>query len=120
MDGLKSKLDLSTEENKTVIVLGTTSKKHLIDSAILRPGRLDLHVNIPLPNRENRSDFIIKFMSRVEGKYFLSPENIKEIVDATKGRSYAELDSIFKEAAMSALREDIDCLGVEFRHFKFK
>lgn len=118
MDGLKSKLHLSAEENKAVIVLGTTSKKHLIDSAILRPGRLDLHVNIPLPNADNRLDFIIKFMSRVEGKYFLSPENINEIVDATEGRSYAELDSIFKEAAMSALRQDINCLGVEFSHFK--
>lgn len=118
MDGLKSKLDLSTEENKTVIVLGTTSRKHLIDPAILRPGRLDLHVNIPLPSKSNRHQFIKSFMSRAEGKYFLSPENITEMTEATEGCSYAELDSIFKEAAMSALREDIDCLGVEFRHFK--
>lgn len=120
MDGLKSKLESSSEESKTVIVLGTTSKKNLIDPAILRPGRLDLHVSIPLPNRDRRRDFITKFMSRVEGKYFLSPANILTIVDATEGLSYAELDSIFKEAAMSALREDLNCTGVEFRHFKLK
>ena len=59
MDGLKSKLDL-IEENRTVIVLGTTSKKSLIDPAMLRPGRLDLHINIPLPNHSNRLKFIEK------------------------------------------------------------
>ena len=120
MDGIKSKLDLSTEENRTVIVLGTTSKKHLIDPAILRPGRLDLHVKIPLPNRSTRLEFINNFMSRVKGKYFLTPENVLEIVESTEGQSYAEMDSLFKEAAMSALREDINCSGVEFRHFKLK
>lgn len=115
MDGLKSKLDL-IEENRTVIVLGATSKKSLIDPAMLRPGRLDLHINIPLPNRSNRLKFIEKVVS--SGTYKLSETDIAAILDETEGYSYAELDSIFKEAAMTALRHDIDCLSVEFKHFK--
>ena len=114
MDGLKSKLDL-LEENRAVIVLGTTSKKALIDPAILRPGRLDLHVNIPLPDRKNRLQFIEKFTST--GKYNLSESEVENILNETDRFSYAELDAIFKEAAMTALRKDIDCLSVEFEHF---
>ena len=116
MDGLKSKL---TDSSNTVIVLGTTSKKDLIDPAILRPGRLDLHVNIPIPNESARLKFIETFMSRAPGKYHLNSDEIKRILLKSEGSSFAELDSTFKEAAMNALRENLDCSGVDFKHFDF-
>lgn len=114
MDGLKSKMSSSD----CVIVLGTTSNKKLIDPAILRPGRLDLHVNIPLPNEETRLEFIKSFMSRAQDKFRLSANEISLLLTKTDGFSFAELDSLFKEAAMTALREDLNCSFVEFRHFK--
>lgn len=118
MDGLRSKLDA----DKSVIVLGTTSKKRLIDPAILRPGRLDLHVHVPLPSRKSRQDFITSFISRSldqngNSRYQLTSDEISDILDITEGSSFAQLDSIFREAAMFALRADITCEYVNFTHF---
>ena len=124
MDGLKSKLDIS-QENRTVIVLGATNKKSSIDPAILRPGRLDLHVNIPLPTSSIRHEFIKKFLGKAldetgTSRYRLQDEDIAVLLNQTEGNSFADLDSIFKEAALNALREDINCTGVDFRHFNLK
>jgi transitional endoplasmic reticulum ATPase len=118
MDGLKSKKDL-----ETVIVLGTTNKKHLMDPAILRPGRFDLHVNVPLPGNMERFQFIESFMKRTvdedgNNRYKLSENDISYLIEKTTDASFADLDSLFKEAAMDALREDINSTCVTIRNFK--
>jgi vesicle-fusing ATPase len=42
------------ESVNNIVVIGTTNRKDLIDEAILRPGRLEMHVEIGLPDEEGR------------------------------------------------------------------
>jgi vesicle-fusing ATPase len=42
------------DQLNNILVIGLTNRKDLIDEAILRPGRFELHVEIGLPNREGR------------------------------------------------------------------
>ena len=49
------------EQNEGVIVIGATNKKENLDSALLRPGRFDVLVNVPIPDLAGRTD-IFKFL----------------------------------------------------------
>ena len=113
MDGFARK---SQSAEETVIVLATTSKRDSLDPAILRPGRLDLHIEVPLPDLEARSDFIIKYLEHNKG-FHLEVDEIMKLLDETEGFTFADLDALFREATLTALREDINCTRVEYRHF---
>ena len=80
-------------ELKNTFVVGATTRPDLIDPAVLRPGRLDLHIFCGLPDFEDRLDFLRKCFK----KYGFGEEgDFKRIDDMLKGFSYADIDSIFK------------------------
>ena len=54
---LLTKMDGMTQRNN-VLVIALTNRKDLIDPALLRPGRLEVHVHIPEPDREGRKDIL--------------------------------------------------------------
>ncbi len=114
MDGFARKQ--ANPEEDTVIVLGTTSKLKALDSAMLRPGRLDLHVELPLPAANDRFEYIQSFLSQNRG-FKLTIEQVEQLVSETENFTYADLESLFREAGLTALRSDINCEIVEFRHF---
>lgn len=47
---------------KGIFIIGTTNQKELIDEAVLRKGRLDLHVMIPAPDKDTRKKFSISIL----------------------------------------------------------
>ena len=55
----------NTTRDNHVIVLGTTTSLDLLDNAILRPGRLDQHVYIPLPDIHAREQIFIHYLSKI-------------------------------------------------------
>lgn len=56
MDGIRSL--------KQVVVIGTTNRMSVIDSALLRPGRFDKIIEMPLPNEEERLDILNKYLGK--------------------------------------------------------
>lgn len=96
-----------------VMILAATNRPDRIDNALLRPGRLDRIVYVPLPNEETRRDiFKIKL-----DKMPVKNVDIDDLVGRTVGFSGAEINAICHEAAMAALEEDIAVEFVESRHF---
>ena len=85
-----------------VLVLGATNRPDLLDPALLRPGRFDLHLEIPLPDREARKA-IAKIALR--NKELGEDVSFDDIADATAGFSGAEVHAVCMSAALNAFRE---------------
>lgn len=87
-----------------VKIIGATNRLDILDSAIIRPGRLDRLIEIGLPDEEGRTE-IFKVHSR---KMNLKGVNIPEIISNTEGFSGAEIRAMCTEAGFFAIRENRD------------
>lgn len=91
-----------------VKVLATTNRIDILDPAILRPGRFDKIIEIPLPDSRGRYE-ILKIHTR---KMPIAKDvNLPEIAKATEGATGAELKAICIEAALKALRDGRDIVN---------
>ncbi|CAI8036354.1 Transitional endoplasmic reticulum ATPase TER94 [Geodia barretti] len=97
MDGMSSK--------KNVFIIGATNRPDIIDPAILRPGRLDQLIYIPLPDEPSR----ISILKATTRKSPLSEDvDLMYIAKVTKGFSGADLTEICQRACKLAIRESIE------------
>lgn len=103
------------EELKDVFVIATTNRPDIIDPALLRPGRFDKQILIPVPDKEGRKE-ILKVHTR---KMPLASEvDINELAELTEGFSGADIEALCREAAMNALRRDINSEYVTKKDFE--
>merc|ERR1711966_396110 len=97
MDGMGSK--------KTVFIIGATNRPDIIDSALMRPGRLDQLIYIPLPDEKSRLS-IFKANLR---KSPLAPDvDVDTLARFTNGFSGADITEICQRACKFAIRESIE------------
>jgi cell division protease FtsH len=96
------------EGNSGVIVLAATNRGDVLDNALLRPGRFDRRVPIPLPDKAGRLD-ILKVHAR--GKPLAPEVDLSEIANRTIGFSGASLQNLTNEAAINAARLDKEIIG---------
>ncbi|XP_056640032.1 ribosome biogenesis protein SPATA5-like isoform X1 [Diorhabda sublineata] len=97
-----------------VTVLAATNRPDRIDKALLRPGRLDRIVYVPLPDEQTRKEiFRIKFI-----KMPTTGVDIDDLVKKTNNYSGAEVNAVCHEAAMMALEENLESRFVEMKHFE--
>merc|ERR1711879_1132334 len=90
------------EATKNIKVIMATNRIDILDSALLRPGRIDRKIEFPPPNEDARLD-ILKIHSR---KMNLTRGiNLRKIADTMPGASGAEIKAVCTEAGMYALRE---------------
>ncbi len=86
-----------------VKIIGATNRIDILDPAILRPGRFDRIIEIPLPSFEGRIE-IFKIHTR---RMKLAPDvNFRELARMTEGASGADIKAITTEAGMLAIREN--------------
>ena len=103
------------EEMEDVMVIGATNRPDMIDPALIRSGRFDRLVYIGEPEVEGREQ-IFKIHT---GDTPLSPDvSLRELAELTEGYVGSDIESIAREAAIEALREDDDAEDVEMRHFR--
>jgi len=96
------------EDSSGVIVIGATNKIEVIDEALLRSGRFDRRIFIPMPDMSDR----IKILSvYLKGKSF--DGDIKNIAKMSVGFSGAALATLVNEAAINALRENREYINDE-------
>ena len=100
---------------RDIVVIGATNRPDLIDPAILRPGRLERLIYVGPPDLQARHE-ILKVLTK---KMPLAEDvDLWRIATLTERFSGADLAALVREAAMSALREDLNASKVEMRHFE--
>jgi transitional endoplasmic reticulum ATPase len=85
-----------------VYVIGATNRLELLDPAVLRPGRFDFHIEVPVPNQAARRQIL---GVHLRGKPLDETVDVERLAAAAKGLSGADLREVCRDAAWSALRE---------------
>jgi transitional endoplasmic reticulum ATPase len=91
-----------------VLVLGATNRPDRLDPALLRPGRFDLTLNIPLPEHPARVAIARIALRDKPHAADVTPE---VIADRTEGCSGAEVQAVCTRAALAAVREVLGSNG---------
>ncbi|OPB43127.1 ATPase Sec18, required for ER to Golgi transport etc [Trichoderma guizhouense] len=100
---LLSKLD-GVDQLNNILLIGMTNRKDLIDEALLRPGRLEVHVEIPLPNEPGRLEILKIHTAKARENNRVDPDvDLEELAGLTKNFSGAEINGLVKSAASCAL-----------------
>ncbi|KAK9398890.1 spermatogenesis-associated protein 5 [Crotalus adamanteus] len=103
------------EQLKDVTVLAATNRPDMIDKALIRPGRFDRIIYVPLPDEATRREiFKIQFCNMP----ISSEVNLDELVIQTEKYSGAEITAVCREAALLALQEDIEAKYIMKEHFQ--
>ncbi|MDP2717726.1 MAG: AAA family ATPase, partial [Candidatus Micrarchaeota archaeon] len=104
VDTLLTELD-GLRNIKDIVVIGATNRIDILDPALLRPGRFDKLIEIPLPDESTR----LAIFAVHTGKMPLGPKvEIKALSRLTEGFSGADIEGLCREAAMVALRENVN------------
>eukprot|EP01117_Protostelium_nocturnum_P005980 TRINITY_DN214_c0_g1_i1.p1 TRINITY_DN214_c0_g1~~TRINITY_DN214_c0_g1_i1.p1 ORF type:complete len:740 (-),score=187.89 TRINITY_DN214_c0_g1_i1:138-2357(-) len=105
---LLTKIDGPVQLNN-ILVIGMTNRKDLIDEALLRPGRLEIHMEISLPDEHGRVQILqIHTKSMKENGMMSEDVDLTEVAKRTKNFSGAELEGVVKSAAATALSRNVD------------
>jgi vesicle-fusing ATPase len=105
---LLAKID-GVESLNNILIIGMTNRKDLMDEAILRPGRLELHVEIGLPSESGRQEILTIHTKRmVENNLLEKDVDLAEIARLTKNYTGSELEALVKRASTYALNKGID------------
>ena len=89
------------ESSEGVVVMAATNRPDILDAALLRPGRFDRQIIVPLPEAEERHA-ILKVHSA--GKRIGTDVDLETMAKATPGMSGADLSNLVNEAALIAVR----------------
>ncbi len=106
MDGL--------EGLEGVVVIGATNRPDMIDYALLRPGRFDRHVHIPVPDANTRKKI---FEIHTKKMPVSKDVDFDALVADTKGFVGADIEAVTREAALLALRHNMDAKEVPMKYF---
>jgi transitional endoplasmic reticulum ATPase len=90
------------EDLEDVVVVATSNRPDLIDSALLRPGRLDRHVHVPVPDEEARRAI---FTVHTRSKPLAENVDLDSLARRTEGYVGADIEAVCREAALAASRE---------------
>lgn len=101
MDGFDNRGD--------VRIIAATNRPDVLDPAIVRPGRLDRIIEIPLPDQDGRETI---FRIHTDMLNIGSDVDVKKLADLTEGASGADIGAIVMEAGMFAVRNDSDHIGM--------
>jgi transitional endoplasmic reticulum ATPase len=107
MDGL--------EEANGIVVIGATNRPTLLDAALMRPGRFDEMVYIPVPDREGRRKILGIHTKEMP---VADDVDLDTIADRTQGYTGADLEDLVRRAGLHALRESLDVPEVPMRFFE--
>jgi len=101
---LLTELDRASD-NPNLVVLAATNRRNALDPALLRPGRLETHVEVPEPDRDARRK-ILDVHTRE--KPLVEGVDLERLADETEGYSGAEIAALCREAALQAIERITD------------
>jgi transitional endoplasmic reticulum ATPase len=101
---LLTELDRAAD-NPSLAVVATTNRRDALDPALLRPGRLETHVEVPGPDRAARRAV---FAVHVEGMPLADDVDLDALARGTTGYSGADVAAVCREAAMAAVEAVVE------------
>ncbi|MBI4144921.1 CDC48 family AAA ATPase [Candidatus Woesearchaeota archaeon] len=106
IDGLESLHD--------VVIIGATNRPDIVDTALLRPGRFDRIILTPVPDKAQRLEIF-----KIHTKSMPLGKNVKleDLAERTEGYVGADIESICRESAIMALRENMSAKEIMKEHF---
>ncbi len=107
MDGIVS-LD-------NIVVVAASNRPDIIDPAVLRPGRFDRMIYVPSPDEKTRLQI---FQIYTKGMPLAKDVSQSTLARTTKGFSGADIEALCREAAMNALRNNVEAKEVTYDDFK--
>ena len=113
VDQILTSLD-GLESLGSVTVIAATNRPDIVDKALMRPGRFDKIVLVPVPDREMRLEILKVHTSRMP----LKGVDIEDLAERTDGFVGADIEALCKEAALNALRMDADAKDVKMSDFE--
>jgi vesicle-fusing ATPase len=126
---LLAKLD-GVDQLNNILLIGMTNRKDMIDDALLRPGRLEVHLEISLPDEAGRLDILKIHTAKMSANGLLdSSIDLEELAGLTKNFSGAEISGLVKAAAscafsrhtevgqLAAVKQDVASMNVKREDF---
>jgi transitional endoplasmic reticulum ATPase len=107
MDGL--------EELEGVVVIGATNRPNLVDPALLRPGRFDELVYVPVPDRDGRRHIL---SIQTKSMPLADDVDLDRLAERTERYTGADLADLVRRAGLIALRQSLTSERVEASHFE--
>jgi|TARA_B110000977_G_scaffold131615_1_gene167699 vesicle-fusing ATPase len=105
---LLTKID-GVDSLNNILLIGMTNRRDMLDEAILRPGRLEVHIEIGLPDEPGRHQILKIHSAKMSENEFLGTDvDITDIAKRTKNFSGAEIEGLVKSAVSFALARQVD------------
>jgi transitional endoplasmic reticulum ATPase len=98
-----------------VVILGATNRPDLIDPALLRPGRFDEMVYVPIPDRKARRAI---YEAHTRKMAVARDVDLEELAGTTERYSGADIAGVCLKAGLLALRENAEAREVGMEHFR--
>ncbi|KAJ1480788.1 P-loop containing nucleoside triphosphate hydrolase protein [Baffinella frigidus] len=100
-----------------ILIIGMTNRKDMLDEALLRPGRLEVHVEIGLPNEAGRVQILSIHTTGMKEHGFLDAAvDVDQLAKITKNYTGAEIEGVCKAAASYAFERNIDTANIDKEH----
>ena len=103
MDGFNS--------NENIVVMGATNRKDILDKALLRPGRFDKIITIPLPDKDSRSKILELYLNNKKKDESFNIDSISQLTDGFSG---AELKKLINDATILSIRNNYTTLQEKY------
>ena len=98
------------EGSEGIVMMAATNRPDILDPALLRPGRFDRQIVVPLPELEDRNE-ILKVHAK--GKQISDDVDLNVVARGTPGMSGADLANLINEAALTAVRDNSNSVRAE-------
>ena len=100
------------DQLNNILIIGMTNRLDMIDEALLRPGRLEVHMEISLPDEHGRLQILNIHTTKMKLNNVLGADvDIKELASVTKNFSGAEIGGLIKSATSFAMNRHIKVRG---------
>ncbi|KAK9472227.1 P-loop containing nucleoside triphosphate hydrolase protein [Dipodascopsis tothii] len=104
---LLSKMD-GVDQLNNILIIGMTNRIDMIDEALLRPGRLEVHLEISLPDESGRKQILMIHTNKMRANKVMATDvDVEELAAMTKNFSGAEIEGLVKSASSFAFNRHI-------------
>lgn len=98
-------------QNDGVIVLGATNRREDLDKALLRPGRFDVEVQVPIPDLKGRKEILELYLSKIK---LASDVDVNILARGTTGFTGADIENLVNQAAIRAAVDQADAVSMKY------